>query len=165
MQYRLLLLYFNPLNTKLNPICHLLALLGAHHILHVSKVRVNVTWIFFTHFQHIKISNFIKIRQWNPRCFMWTDGRTDGQTDRQTDMTKINSHFAIFWKRLTTLHFPASCRKLIKGDVLVAVLLSVVDTRLYDQVCMTYLIIHYSLFVCSSQRTVDSKINCSEYKF
>jgi hypothetical protein len=32
---------FNPLKTKLNPICHLLALLGAHHILHVSKIRVN----------------------------------------------------------------------------------------------------------------------------
>ena len=31
----------NPLNAKLNPICHLLALLGAHHILHVSKIRVN----------------------------------------------------------------------------------------------------------------------------
>ena len=30
-------LYFNHLNTKLNPICPLLALLGAHHILHVSR--------------------------------------------------------------------------------------------------------------------------------
>jgi len=30
----------NPLNTKLNPICCLLALLGAHHILHVSRMRV-----------------------------------------------------------------------------------------------------------------------------
>jgi hypothetical protein len=30
----------NPLNAELNPICHLLALLGAHHILHVSRVRV-----------------------------------------------------------------------------------------------------------------------------
>ena len=29
--------YFNPLNAKLNPICHLLALFGAHHILQVSK--------------------------------------------------------------------------------------------------------------------------------
>ena len=28
------------MNAKLNPICHLLALLGAHHIFHVSKVRV-----------------------------------------------------------------------------------------------------------------------------
>jgi len=30
----------NPLNVELNPICHLLALLGAHHILHVSRIRV-----------------------------------------------------------------------------------------------------------------------------
>jgi hypothetical protein len=30
----------NPLNTELNLICHLLALLGAHPILHVSKIRV-----------------------------------------------------------------------------------------------------------------------------
>jgi hypothetical protein len=30
----------NPLNTQLNPICHLLALLGAHPILHVSRIRV-----------------------------------------------------------------------------------------------------------------------------
>ena len=28
------------LNAKLNPICHLLALLGAGHILHVSRIRV-----------------------------------------------------------------------------------------------------------------------------
>jgi len=26
---------------RVNPICHLLALLGAHHILHISRVRVN----------------------------------------------------------------------------------------------------------------------------
>ena len=31
----------NPSNAKLNPVCHLLALLGAHHILHVSGLRVN----------------------------------------------------------------------------------------------------------------------------
>ena len=31
---------FNPLNAKLNPICHFLALLGAHPILHVSRIRV-----------------------------------------------------------------------------------------------------------------------------
>jgi len=33
--------YINPLNAKLNPTCHLLAFLGAHHILHFSRVRVN----------------------------------------------------------------------------------------------------------------------------
>ena len=36
----ILVSYVNPLNAELNPICHLLALLGAHHILHVSRVRV-----------------------------------------------------------------------------------------------------------------------------
>jgi len=30
----------NPLNTELNPICYLLALLGAHHFLHVNRIRV-----------------------------------------------------------------------------------------------------------------------------
>jgi len=42
--YTQLLLFgrpLNPLKAKLNPICHLLALLGAHHILHISRIRVN----------------------------------------------------------------------------------------------------------------------------
>jgi len=38
--------HFNPLNAKLNPICHLLALLGAHPILHISRIRVNFIFIF-----------------------------------------------------------------------------------------------------------------------
>jgi hypothetical protein len=33
------ILLINPLNAELNLICHLLAL-GAHHILHVSRIRV-----------------------------------------------------------------------------------------------------------------------------
>ena len=40
----------NPLNTELNSICHLLASLEAHHILHVSRIGVN-------HINHIKITN------------------------------------------------------------------------------------------------------------
>jgi hypothetical protein len=32
----------NTLNAELNPICHLLALLGARHILHVSRVSVKL---------------------------------------------------------------------------------------------------------------------------
>jgi hypothetical protein len=31
---------FNPLKAELNPTCHLLALLGAHHIFYVSGLRV-----------------------------------------------------------------------------------------------------------------------------
>ena len=33
---------FNPLNSELNPICYLLALLGAHHFLHISRIRVKL---------------------------------------------------------------------------------------------------------------------------
>ena len=35
-------LLINPLNPELNPICYLVALLGAHHFLHVSKIRVKL---------------------------------------------------------------------------------------------------------------------------
>ena len=40
-------LYFNPLNAELNPIRHLLALVGARHIVHVSRVTVNVVIFSF----------------------------------------------------------------------------------------------------------------------
>jgi len=33
---------FNPLKPELNPIFYLLALLGAHHFLHVSRIRVKL---------------------------------------------------------------------------------------------------------------------------
>jgi len=33
----------NPLNADLNPICHLLALLGSYHILNISRIRVKQT--------------------------------------------------------------------------------------------------------------------------
>jgi hypothetical protein len=35
--------HFNPLNAELNPICNLLALLGAHFIFHVSRIMVKVS--------------------------------------------------------------------------------------------------------------------------
>ena len=49
----------NPLNAELNPICHLLALLGAHHILHVSRVKVNNP-------SEDKIPSACYKTQWNP---------------------------------------------------------------------------------------------------
>jgi len=36
----MLAMIINPLNPELNPICYLLALLGAHRFLHVSRIRV-----------------------------------------------------------------------------------------------------------------------------
>ena len=37
---------FKGLNAQLNPICHLLALLGTHHIIHISRIRVNLCTAF-----------------------------------------------------------------------------------------------------------------------
>ena len=37
-----LLEVINPLKPELNPICYLLALLGVHHFLHVSRIRVKL---------------------------------------------------------------------------------------------------------------------------
>jgi len=37
---------FNSLNAELNPICHLPALLGVHHFLHVSRIRVKILSIY-----------------------------------------------------------------------------------------------------------------------
>jgi hypothetical protein len=45
LYYTLKIFSINPLNAKSNPICHLLALLGAHHILHVSGLRVNLGYV------------------------------------------------------------------------------------------------------------------------
>jgi len=57
-QPHLSILNFNPLNAELNSICHLLALLGAHHILHVSRIGVNrfllSTTAIYIATQHIK---------------------------------------------------------------------------------------------------------------
>ena len=51
-------LEINPLNAKLNPICHLLALLGAHHILHVSRIRVK---------SHLPSAGIIRSSPYSPR--------------------------------------------------------------------------------------------------
>jgi hypothetical protein len=40
----------NPLNAELIRICHLLALLGAHHILHLRRVRVKIEFSMYIWF-------------------------------------------------------------------------------------------------------------------
>ena len=87
VKYSLFLSDFNPSNAELNPICHLLALLGAHHILHVSRVRVNETWIFSTDFlkkKNTQISNFMKIRPVGAEL-LHADRRTDAQAGRHDE--------------------------------------------------------------------------------
>jgi hypothetical protein len=48
----------NPLNAELNPICHLLALVGTHHILHISRIRVKYNMDesrYTTHSENIRL--------------------------------------------------------------------------------------------------------------
>jgi len=51
----------NPLNAKINLICHLLALLVAHHIPHVSRIRV-------------KLSGKLRRMSWAGRMMHWGIG-------------------------------------------------------------------------------------------
>ena len=56
--------YINPLNPELNPICYLLALLGAHHFLNVSRIMVKsltlrllVSYIYGAHILDVSRSH------------------------------------------------------------------------------------------------------------
>jgi len=80
-------LFINPLNAKLNPICSLLALLGAHHILHVSRIRVKFrlalceprVLCFDSSNYNFTSGNFIFSRIWRtarPEAFRLTLGAT-----------------------------------------------------------------------------------------
>ena len=59
----------NPLNAELNPICHLLALLGAHHILHVSRVRVDKT--ICPHNKNTELPNFYILDIWKINIYFF----------------------------------------------------------------------------------------------
>jgi hypothetical protein len=52
----------NPLNAELNTICHLLALL-AHHIFHVSRIRVNAVTVSDVPFKVVKLEHQISAGQ------------------------------------------------------------------------------------------------------
>ena len=54
--------WFNPLNPELNLICYLLALLGAHHFLHVSRIRVKLLTFRL-------LMSYIYIWSTHSRCF------------------------------------------------------------------------------------------------
>jgi len=57
----------NPLNAELNPICHLVALLGGATIVVVSRLRVNSELVKFNRqlTKYMKIHNNVKILEVN----------------------------------------------------------------------------------------------------
>ena len=68
------LISFNPLNAKLNPICHLLALLGGATIVVVSRLRVNGP-------QDYVVEVFIALVQCfqTEQCVAQCDGRVENE--------------------------------------------------------------------------------------
>jgi hypothetical protein len=61
----------NPWNAELKPICHFLALLGAHPILHVSRIRVNLTYANGRHHNCNALSLFCQLQYGEDIC-VWT---------------------------------------------------------------------------------------------
>jgi len=62
-----------PLNTELNPICHLPALLEARHILHVNKIRVK-TVMFLRLFVWKLLFRFILVFDHTDFIFFFLSG-------------------------------------------------------------------------------------------
>jgi hypothetical protein len=57
--------YVNPLNTELNPICHLLVLLETHYILHISRIRVKIGLLIQKYScQEPRIDSTVAFRIW-----------------------------------------------------------------------------------------------------
>jgi len=59
---------FNPLNAELNPICHLLGLLGDATIVVVSRLRVNVVGVCL--YSCLRLSS-MQIARYMPYCYLW----------------------------------------------------------------------------------------------
>ena len=66
----------NPLNAELNPIRHLLALVGARNTVHVSRIRVNTVWVFLSFDD--TVSSATAVRPYHRK--LWENGRTNRQT-------------------------------------------------------------------------------------
>jgi len=104
----------NPLNAELNPICHLLALLGAHHIFHISRIRVNSlctnknpdTWAQKTH--HDSDSLIVSFRH-SVREKASPSESTSEEISEYTDLIQLISFFHHWWCSCGTSQ-DTSCR-------------------------------------------------------
>ena len=60
----------NPLNAKLNTICHLLSLVGAHHILHVAVTGDKILSLETRGSQWISVTEDRHLKNPRPRCLV-----------------------------------------------------------------------------------------------
>ena len=86
-----LMLTIDPLNAELNPICQLLALLGAHHILHISRIRVKMAYRCSS--MHYKPWTWREVRG------LWHDPAIY-HTDYKTERRNVQIKYAMLWYNL-----------------------------------------------------------------
>ena len=94
----------NPLNAEVNPICHLLALLGAHPVLHISRIRVNCECLMPFSVSLLSVHYLHVLKQCN--CFLYIT---------------VNKHFLLssFYKKMyfpvvsIVVSFLYHCRKYV----------------------------------------------------
>jgi len=106
---------FKRLNAELNPMCHLLSLLEAHHILHVSRIRVN--WGAIRHLNKEQgstelITDYRAQRPCytRPRCIGTDRARTQMLINQSTNHPRcsnsedsLDQHLARFQSTLTIM--------------------------------------------------------------
>jgi len=107
----------NPLNAELNPICHLLALLGVHHILHVSSIRVKL----LLHKVYIQLKALVISRdlprecrlqtvqplKYNVLCYLVTPQNLAGQKFLKVEKQLINTSCKVTNPGTARLHYLA----------------------------------------------------------
>ena len=71
MEVKTLVWRINPLNAELNAICHLMALLGAHHIFHVSRITVNAVKMNEIS-QIVHFALWVSLLNTKPKCHNFT---------------------------------------------------------------------------------------------
>jgi hypothetical protein len=95
----------NPFNAELNPICHLLALLGAYHIFHVSRLRVKGKVYSITYLEDPE--GKCRYRTWAldgggcspPRAGRFTQGKRRVRLHLKCDGTRAETRFRLPAKR------------------------------------------------------------------
>jgi hypothetical protein len=147
--------------------CHLLASLGTHHILHVSRIRVKVLYFIITLSKGTELLRAGRqtdkqiVERIDRRTDRWTEKQTDRQTDRQTerwtegrtdgraDMTKLIVAFRNYAKgpvkRETVMPIKllqSAAHKMFGKVVSVAVVVSALEPILF-QCCKTELHAQY----------------------
>ena len=87
--------WIKPLNVELNPICHLLALLEAHRIFHISGLRVNVAYD-----RYVQVAIFWECNC-KFSCFMKFAEYLDWAGNNQFPIKHSGAGYLMFSRRIT----------------------------------------------------------------